>query len=301
MRACRSSSRLEGIGSSSPGASVPPRRWSAVASSSAKKGLPREVSQSLISVGRANRRVEAGCVAARGSRRGSGRRPSTVRSRSSGTARRSHSGTSPRTASRRGDRLHDPSGRARSRAPQATPRPATGRRRPPGRAGLSRANRPQPYNQGRGHGAVIRRRSAIAEQLANSSARRWIVGSSARRRRRHCRGGRSALRTRTPSRLLRVERRGSGIRGQPRRRCQPTTESSSRSLPRPAERRRRKAARALEELEDRSELLLPSTSCRAMTDTPLICADGSAHKVHAAGATPSELRRCCYGVALRPV
>ena len=54
MRACRSSSRFEGIGSSSPGASVPPRRWRAFASSSAKKGLPREVSQSLISVGRGN-------------------------------------------------------------------------------------------------------------------------------------------------------------------------------------------------------------------------------------------------------
>ena len=54
MRACRSSSRSDGIGSSSPGASVPPLRWSALASSSAKKGLPREVSQSLISVGRGN-------------------------------------------------------------------------------------------------------------------------------------------------------------------------------------------------------------------------------------------------------
>ena len=54
MRSYKSSSRSEGIGSSSPGASVPPVRWSCAASSSAKKGLPREVSQSLISVGRGN-------------------------------------------------------------------------------------------------------------------------------------------------------------------------------------------------------------------------------------------------------
>ena len=44
----------EGIGSSSPRASAPPLRWSARASSSAKNGLPPEVSQSLISVGRGN-------------------------------------------------------------------------------------------------------------------------------------------------------------------------------------------------------------------------------------------------------
>ena len=82
---------------SSPGASVPPRRWSAAASSSAKSGLPREVSQSLINTGRAN-------VASRRSWSSSWVAPrlrpvtGTVRSWLSGTARRSQSGTSPRTA-----------------------------------------------------------------------------------------------------------------------------------------------------------------------------------------------------------
>ena len=90
-RACRSASRSEGIGSSSPGASVPPLRWSALASSSAKKGLPCEVSQSLISVGRGNvasrRERSSWWVAPR-------LRPTTsiVRSRSSGTVRRSQAG-----------------------------------------------------------------------------------------------------------------------------------------------------------------------------------------------------------------
>ena len=64
-----------------------------------RRGCRCEVSQSLISVGRGN-------VASRRARRSSWVAPrlrpptSTVRSRSSGTARRSHSGTSPRTASR---------------------------------------------------------------------------------------------------------------------------------------------------------------------------------------------------------
>ena len=71
---------------------MPPLRWSAVASSSAKKGLPREVSQSLISVGRGNAVSSRACSS---SWIAPTLKPptSTVRSRSSGTARRTQAGS----------------------------------------------------------------------------------------------------------------------------------------------------------------------------------------------------------------
>ena len=64
-RSRRSSSRVDGSGSGSPGAGVPPRRWSAPASSSAKNGFPADVSQSLSSVGRGNVASSRTCSSSR--------------------------------------------------------------------------------------------------------------------------------------------------------------------------------------------------------------------------------------------
>ena len=83
------------IGSSSPGPTLPPRRWSARASSRAKNGFPPEVSQMRRSVGRgktAPTRVRSSSCSAPTL---SG--PSSMRwSRSSGTSSRSQGGASPR-------------------------------------------------------------------------------------------------------------------------------------------------------------------------------------------------------------
>ena len=162
MRACRSSSRLEGIGSSSPGASVPPRRWSAVASSSAKNGLPREVSQSLINAGRGNvvsrRAWSSSWVAPR-------LRPvtSTVWSRSSGTARRSQSGTPPRTARsaatwftlQAGERVAERRARSRVQPLDVVDREAEG---------TLTGQLSQGCEEGGGHGAVVGVDLRLAQQ-----------------------------------------------------------------------------------------------------------------------------------------
>ena len=164
------------MGRSSPAASVPPRRWSAAPSSSAKNGLPPDASQSLISTGRANvasRRLRnSSCVAPR-------LRPPTrtVRSRSSGTARRTHSGTSSRTASTVATCSWSSRATA-NRMPTATPRPATGRRRRRGRergrrrAAAARRGTQRPPLGGR---RVARTRRAAEQPRA---PRRWIGGSS---------------------------------------------------------------------------------------------------------------------------
>ena len=86
------------MGRSSPDSSLPPRRWRAAPSSSAKNGLPPDASQSFISTGRANvasrRSRNSWCVAPRLSPR-----TRTARRRLSSTARLTQSGTSSRTAS----------------------------------------------------------------------------------------------------------------------------------------------------------------------------------------------------------
>ena len=103
-RSRRSSSRLAGMGNRSVGAEAKPRRSSASASSSAKKALPPDVSQSRTSVGRGSPRPRrarsSSCIAPMLS-------PSIASavSRSAECARTSQLGTSPRTATQRADAL----------------------------------------------------------------------------------------------------------------------------------------------------------------------------------------------------
>ena len=177
MRAYRSSSRLAGIGSSSPSASVPPLRLRASASSSAKNGLPPEVSRILISVGLGN-------VASRRARRSSWRAPtlrpprSTVRSSSSGTARVSQAGTSPRTASSVaiGSRSRRASAKRTAASDAASSHWTSSIARQSGPASESSRSAPR---RAAATACSSTGSSDSPSSSAPSSARRWIGGSSA--------------------------------------------------------------------------------------------------------------------------
>ena len=146
------------------------------------------------------RRVEVGRAAARGARRRSGRR-----SRSSAVVL-GHGATKPgRQAAtdrqQRGDRLTLEAVRARSEAPRPTPRPATGRRPPRGRAGRSAASSAQRSEERGGHRAVV----GVDLRLTRAAMRprapaAGSAAARARRLRRHRRGDRPAPRRQTGSR-----------------------------------------------------------------------------------------------------
>ena len=176
-RARRSSSRSDGIGSSSPGASVPPLRCSAVASSSAKKGLPCEVSQSLISVGRGNaasRRVAEQLVGRADAQAADLDRSQSLLGHGAAEASRRLAAN----RQQRGDRLSVEAGERVAQSRERRRRPTTGRRRPRGRAGRRAASsRSTPRNAA----ATARSSAGVSDSpssKAASSARRWIGGSS---------------------------------------------------------------------------------------------------------------------------
>ena len=168
-------------------------------SSSAKNGLPPEVSQSLISVGRGN-------VASRRARSSSWvaprLRPATSTVAVAPRARRGEATPAPRRGPPAGRRpARRRGGRARSGAPRATRRRATGRRRPRGRAdrrAASSRNAPR-------KAAATARSSACDLRLAEQQRRlerppldrRELRQDVAERQRR---GDRPARRTRTGSR-----------------------------------------------------------------------------------------------------
>ena len=176
MRACRSSSRSEGIGSSSPGASVPPLRWSAVASSSAKKGLPPRGLPESDQRRPRERRVEAGAQQLVG--RAEAQAADVDRSQSllaHGAAKPGRHVAADRQQG--GDRLTFQAG---ERVPKRRER----RRVQPldvvdrEADGTVAGEQPQRTEEGGGDGAVIGCISDSPSSKAPSSARRWIGGSS---------------------------------------------------------------------------------------------------------------------------
>ena len=210
----------------------PPRRQSAPASSSAKNGLPREVSQSLISVGRGNvtssRVRSSSCVAPMLS-------PPTSTSCSRPRARHDEA----RPARRRGPRAERRpaprrGARARSEAPRATPRPATGasstaRQSGPSsaRAATPRGTRRRPRGRRRGHPTL---RAAAPPRAPAAEP----DGSSARTSSATTRGDRSRPCEREARLgLRRSGRQDPGSRARPPQSSRPATASSSRSRPRP--------------------------------------------------------------------
>ena len=123
-----------------------------------------------------------------------------------------------------------PSGRVHSRAPQATQRPAIGRRRPRGRPASHRPAS-QGCEEGSGRGAVVDGDRRLAEQqrsFQSPTLDRRKPGDDITASFRRSDNPANEKRVSAPER---VETTGSGNRERPQRRRRPATEPSCRSQP----------------------------------------------------------------------